>query len=193
MFIRANTFSGRAFHVTMNVVIRGMLVCDLADLARSERESFGGDGWSAERLRPWTRFDPPFPRIGVVAECREPGYDEYAAIAHALYTVRRGRLVLNRLVVKPEYRRRGVGRRLVAEIQKRTLTHFVRRVVASVCETDLDQQCFLRACGATAIKLIPGRDAETEPGLIRFVVPGGFRAPAKLVGPVDKAPSRGTL
>ena len=160
----------------MNLFLRAMISLDLPEVAAIDRSA--RDPLPLRRLREWLHFAPPRPRIGLVAECRDPGPLEYAPVGFALYTVRRGRLTLDRLAVRPDCRRQGVGRRLVADVQRRTLTHCVPRVVCTVPETDLSALCFLRACGVTPARLVSGRYGDADG--VRFVMPGGLRVPAGL-------------
>jgi GNAT superfamily N-acetyltransferase len=102
--------------------------------------------------------------VALVAECREDGPHEYAPVGFAHYTVFRGRIVLSRLAVAPDVRGRGVGRQLLAEVQRRTATHFVSRVTTIVPESDLSALQFARACGAKAVGLLRGYFA-TEDGI----------------------------
>mgnify|MGYP000653310689 CR=1 FL=1 len=103
----------------MNLFLRAMISLDLPEVAAIDRSA--RDPLPLRRLREWLHFAPPRPRIGLVAECRDPGPLEYAPVGFALYTVRRGRLTLDRLAVRPDCRRQGVGRRLVADVQRQLL------------------------------------------------------------------------
>lgn len=158
----------------MKIHLRGMISLDLPEVGAVVRLACPDAPLSEAELRAWTRFDPPRPRLAVVAECRDENDAwEFLPVGVALYTVRRGRLTLDRLAVHPLARRRNVGRRLLAEVQRRTLTHCVPRVVATVPETDLDALRFARACGVRPARLVPGEPG--EPDGVRFVVPGGLR------------------
>ncbi len=160
----------------MKLHVRAMISLDLPEVLAIDLAF--KDPLPERRLRTWLHFAPPRPRIGLVVECRDPGPLEYAPVAFALYTVRRGRLTLDRLAVRPDCWRQGVGRHLLADVQRRTLTHCVPRVVATVPESALDSLGFLRACGVPATRLVRGRFGD-EDG-VRFVMPGGLKVPGGL-------------
>jgi GNAT superfamily N-acetyltransferase len=162
----------------MKLLLRVMIAPDVPDI-RSIDECSSPAALPETKLRRYLKFGNNAARVGIVAECRDPGLWEYAPVGFALYTVKRGRMVLDRLAVHPHQRRKGVGRQLLADVQRRTLTHCVPKVVCTVPESEFHALVFARACGVPPVRIIRGRFGD-EDG-IKFAMPGGFR-PAPVAG-----------
>lgn len=88
------------------------------------------------------------------------------------YLVRRmhvGRDVITNLAVAPEYRRQGVARALVADLQLRMHLTGRRKIVAEVADWNLDAQIFFRAMDFRAVKVLRNYYAECAGDAYGFV------------------------
>jgi ribosomal protein S18 acetylase RimI-like enzyme len=112
---------------------------------------FTGVAWDREELEDFVYFESA--SLAIVAEvgCR--------VAAFVLVSLWRGEVVINHLVVLPEFRRQGIGRQLV----QRALAKLTRRrrfVLADVHEDNLLGQQFLKACGFVCRGVEPTSDGE---------------------------------
>lgn len=89
-------------------------------------------------------------------------------VGFMVYELHKARIELLRLAVRPEFRREGVGRRMVARLVGK-LTWMRDRVALHVRESCLDAQLFLRDCGFRAVDVVRGCYAETGEDAYRFV------------------------
>lgn len=85
-------------------------------------------------------------------------------VAFALYSVTlpKARCIVQRLAVHPDWRRRGAGTLLVAEIIDRVHTLAPITFLARVPEGNLPCQCLLRRAGFTCTATIKGRPGEGD-------------------------------
>lgn len=140
--------------VPISIVVRRTagVGADLDRIVKLDR-----DGWSAARWRQVAAADWT---LGLLAEVSN------RAVGAAFYTLRlhdAGFLVVRRVVVSPQLRRRGIGRRLVLDLKKQAGRHSCRFVVLYVPVADLPTQLWLRAC---AIRCV---GENSDRGVLRFL------------------------
>lgn len=101
---------------------------DLDRLAELEDASFDHGAWSRSALAAELAAVPDT-RIVVVAEdeSQEPPVVGYASLRHV-----DGTADVNRIVVDPEHRQRGIGRGLLEELLRQALTRGCERVLLDV-------------------------------------------------------------
>lgn len=126
------------------VHIRWMIRRDMPEVLHIEQAAFD---------RPWTEED--FLKalrqrncIGMVAEHGD------RIVGFMVYELLRGKINLIDLAVHPEFRRRGVGRQMVAKLVGKLSVRLRTRVIGCVRESSLDAQVWLRACGFLAIDIL---------------------------------------
>lgn len=121
------------------VTLRWMIRRDVPDVVRFEADSPGG--WDEAKI---LAFLKPSSNISFVAEAGG------RVVAVCFYQLRADGIRLHRVAVDPGFRLRGVGRALVARLQ-RTLQpgHRRRTIRAAVGEYALGSQLFLKKCGFT--------------------------------------------
>jgi [ribosomal protein S18]-alanine N-acetyltransferase len=127
--------------MSLPIHIRWMIRRDVASVLAIEEQGTR-EPWSEETLLEALRAGDT---IGMVAE---DGEDRI--VGHMVYTLHKKRLELVRLVVAPEFRRRGVGRQLVAKLLGKLDSHRRPKLVAHVDERDLDVCLLFRECGLIA-------------------------------------------
>lgn len=134
------------------ITVRWMIRRDLPQIVQIELDSAGG--WDEDRV---LRHMAVANKIGMVAEADAPGGGT-VVVGFVLYELRANCVRINRIAVHPNWRRRGVGRDLVARLKGRLGVHGHRRdaLSASVPENAVGAQCFLRQCGFTG-KLRDGK------------------------------------
>lgn len=80
--------------------------------------------------------------------------DEYGTVVgYIVYELHPFKLDVLNLAVHPEYRHRGFGRALLGHVLERLSKEGVPRLTCMVRESNLDAQCFLRACGIRAVNV----------------------------------------
>lgn len=106
-------------------------------------------------------FDPPWTEdeflarlrqrttIGMVAESfdRPGGEDWCPVVGFFVYTLHEGHVELHRIAVAPRYRRRGVGRAMLAKLSEKLSAHRRTSAVLSVPDGNLAAHLWLRECG----------------------------------------------
>lgn len=116
---------------------RPMDLNDISDIVRIEQSVYS---------TPWTRKE--------IREHLEHGIgtvriERRSIVAYALYMQDRSRFILQRLVVRPDQRRKGYGSDLLLSISDG------RRLVTYIPEEDLDAQQFMRACCHRCVRIKP--------------------------------------
>lgn len=142
-----------------NYFVRWLIDSDLPHLEAAERfnaDARGGCWWVGRAGRT---------DAGVYAV--EDG--SCLPVGFAAFRQKPGKLVLSRLVTRPDLRRQGVGTALVERLRLRLGTRGLHELVAWVGEEAVGTQLFLRETGFTATRVKDGR--------IRFVA-----------GPLDHVP-----
>ena len=86
--------------------------------------------------------------IGMVSEC-----DERIA-GFMIYELHRSRLHVLNFAVQPEYRRRGVGTKMISKLVGKLSTQRRDRIMLEVRETNLHAQLFFRNMGFRAISVL---------------------------------------
>jgi ribosomal-protein-alanine N-acetyltransferase len=98
-------------------------------------------------------------------------------VAYLLYEVYDHHLEVIRFAVHPEYRRQGLGRKMLKMLAVKLIAHRRRAIAVDVWDWDTTTQLWLRACGFQAIKVVSGAAGD----LYRFV----FRAPVEAAATVS--------
>ncbi len=126
------------------VHIRWMIRRDMPEVLAIENRSFEF---------PWS--DEDFIRclrqrncIGMVAE-----YDE-RVVGFMIYELHKNRLHVLNFAVRPEFRRRGVGRSMIRKLIGKLSDQRRNRILLEIRETNLDAQLFFRDCGFRAISVL---------------------------------------
>lgn len=96
-----------------------------------------------------------------------------AVVGYVGYEIKRSHYLLRTLAVVPEWRRYGLGSRLVNTVIGKVARSRKAALVAEVSERNLPAHLFLRAMGMQAVKVLRGHFADDSDGY-RFV----FRNPA---------------
>src|SRR3569623_3731805 len=124
--------------------IRWMIRRDLAETLEIEAESFEYS-WSEEEFIRCLRQRNC---IGMVAELddRVGGF--------MVYELHKTRLHLLNFCVSREYRRRGIGRKMLQKLTGKLSTQRRTRIMLEVRETNLDAQLFFRAQGFRAVNVL---------------------------------------
>jgi ribosomal-protein-alanine N-acetyltransferase len=126
------------------VHIRWMIRRDMPEVLEIENRSFEFP-WSEEDIIRCLRQRNC---IGMVAE-----YEE-RVVGFMIYELHKNRLHILNFAVRQEYRRRGVGTRMVEKLVGK-LSHQRRsRILLEVRETNLDAQLFFRSAGFRAISVL---------------------------------------
>lgn len=125
----------------IGVKVKWMLTEHLHDVAEIERESYGADARTAQRIMQLIRHQTARVMVAETADGEIAG--------HMIYVAQPRQWVLHDVVVHPKYRRCGVGRQLVYHVKARTAMRGAqrKRVECVVTEDQLEQHLFLRACG----------------------------------------------
>lgn len=136
---------------------RWMMIQDLPEVLAIDRacaETPEEDPWTAEDFR--TEIRRPT-SVALVAEFLQAG--AWRIAGYLIYENCRRYTEITRLVVAPQYRRRGVGSTLVR--RKLDLLGGPRRrqLIAEVAERDLPAQCFYRALGFRAVATLSDRES----------------------------------
>lgn len=151
----------------MKVHIRWMIRRDLPECVAIERHSFAGDVWEEKDFLRCLRERNC---IGMVAELGE------TVVGYMIYELHEGRLHLHNLAVHPDWRRRGVGRCLMAKLASKLSSHHRTRITLRCRESNLQDQQFFAACGFRAVKVHRQWFADTGEDAYCFE----FRVPAEV-------------
>lgn len=126
--------------------IRWMIRRDMPEVLSIERRAFP-DPWSEEEfcLALVQRNV-----IGLVAEQDEQ------VVGYVIYELHRERLEIFNLAVDPQRRREGIGRELVARLQKKLSFERRRWLWVKVVDWNLPGQLFFQSCGFRATGVLAG-------------------------------------
>jgi [ribosomal protein S18]-alanine N-acetyltransferase len=92
--------------------------------------------------------------IGLVAEC------EGRVVGFVLYEFEVDGLNVVNFAVRPDYRRAGVGRQMIAKLVGKLRMRWMC-ITAATREANLGMQLFLKACGWKARQILPGHFEDT--------------------------------
>ncbi len=111
--------------------------------------------------------------IGMVLELEDQ------IVGYMAYELCQRHLELIRLVVHPGHRRQGLGRQMLVRLANKLSSHRRTSIALNVSEREMAIHLWLKACGYTAIKVVPG----PEEDLYRFV----YRLPgtSEVLDPVE--------
>src|SRR5262249_39723921 len=106
--------------------------------------------------------------IGMVAEQADK------VVGYMIYELHKTKLHIVNLAVHPTWRRRGVGRQMVAKLVSKLSSHRRTRISLEVRETNLAAQLFFRALEFLAIKVARGYydDTGEDAYLMQYQLPG---------------------
>lgn len=124
----------------MKVHIRWMIRRDTPEVMAIDAKSYP-TAWTEEEFLAMLRRRNV---IGMVAEHGD------AVVGFMIYELRKTEILVSRFAVDPDFRRRGVGRAMVAKLVSKLDPRRRRRLRTAVRETDLGGQRFLKATGWTA-------------------------------------------
>ncbi len=147
----------------IRVSIRWMLVRDRPEVLAIEAASFA---------TPWDEGD--FIRalrdrnvVGFVAE------SDGVVVGLVVYHMGRASITIVNLAVHPGYRRRGVGRQLVARLAGKLSSYRRTHLDVTVRERNLRAQLFYSACGLRAVQSLRGHYPDTGEDGIGFLLDYG--------------------
>ena len=128
----------------LKIQIRWLIRRDMHDVLTIERASFD---------HPWTEEDflcclRQRNCIGMVAEHGE------RIVGFMIYELHRNKIHVLDFATHPEFRRRGVGRQMIAKLVGKLSTQRRNRIALSVRETNLAGQLFFRVTGFRATDVI---------------------------------------
>ena len=124
--------------------IRWIVRRDMDAMLEIERESFEFPWREDDFVRCLRQRDC----IGMAAEHREQ------VVGFMVYELTKTRIHLLNFAVAPEFRHRGVGSRMVAELAKKLSAQRRRRITLEVRESNLPAQLFFRAAGFRAVSVL---------------------------------------
>lgn len=127
-----------------SVDIRWMIRRDMAEILDIEKEAFAFP-WSEDEFIRCLRQRNC---IGMVAE-----HDD-RIVGYMIYELHKTRLHVLNFVVRHDYRRRGVGRRMVEQLKLKLRPNGRSRLLLEVRETNVAAQLFFRACGFKAVSVL---------------------------------------
>lgn len=126
--------------LSLDVQVRWLIRRDVAAVLDIETASFAAP-WNEDELLLRLRKKSVIGRVAVIDNC---------TVGYVLYELRRGVLDILRLAVAPEFRRRGVGSRIIEAVKDRAPIVNRSSVTFAVRESNLTAQLFLRHCGFLA-------------------------------------------
>jgi len=137
---------GRATKEQVKVHIRWMIRRDMAEVLRTEQESFEYS-WTEEDFLKCLRQRNC---IGMVAELGDK------VVGFMIYELHKSKLHVLNFAVHPEYRRLGVGRQMVAKLIGKLSSHRRTKITLAGRETNLAAQLFFKRLDFRAIKVLRG-------------------------------------
>lgn len=129
----------------MRVHQRWLIQRDFPEVLAIDRDGFDPP-WTEEefltRLRQRTT-------IGMIAESLDPTEGKHwcPVVGFFIYTLHEHHVELHRIAVAPRYRRRGVGRAMLAKLNEKLSAHRRTSAMLSVPDDNLNAHLWLRACG----------------------------------------------
>lgn len=147
----------------INTHIRWMIRRDLKDVLFIEQASFS-NAWSEQDYLDALRQRNC---IGMVAE-----YDD-AIVGAYLFEMYKNRLVIINFAVHPEFRRQGVGMRMVEKLVGKLSPMRRNFVNVHVRDSNLPAQLFFKACGFKAKEIIRDyyEDTSDDAYLMQYRIP----------------------
>jgi ribosomal protein S18 acetylase RimI-like enzyme len=133
----------------VRVHMRWMQGRDAEEVCAIEHASFGPTALSAHAL---SRLLKPRNVIGHVAECWDTHTFSDRVVGYMAYTLWRSRIVLLRLAVAPDLRRRAVATQMLGSL-KRKLDRERPVLTTLVPDDNLGAQLLLRAAGLQAVRV----------------------------------------
>lgn len=155
----------------LSVHIRGIHHDEWEALAAIEQKSFDWP-WDERDLRKVLHARNVWCQVAEVSDGQIAGF--------IVYALARSQLELWNLAVLPQWRRVGIGRRLIARLVEK-LRPGRERLVADVREKNTGAQLFFRACGFRAVQVIRRPYAEIDEDAYRFVYELPAAVPANRV------------
>lgn len=145
--------------VAVRANVRWMIRRDLARVVAIEAASSGA---------PWGEADfvAALKQRNCIAMVAEVGEE---VVGFMVYELHPGEIRLVKAAVDPDRRRLGIGRRLMDRLAGKLGNGRRRCLSASVRETDLAAQLFLRACGWQAVDILRGACDDTGEDAYRMV------------------------
>lgn len=144
--------------------IRWAVQRDLADMLEIERLCFA-DPWSEQDFKDVLRQRNA---IGMVYDSELSEYTNRTDVqGFIVYELHPTKLLIKDLAVHPFAQGRGVGREILAKM-KGKLGQKRSRLVADVCEKNLDAQMFFKRCEFKAVQVVPEHFADGQ-AAYRFV------------------------
>ena len=131
-------------HFDVGFHVRWMIRRDMADVLEIESEAFEF-AWSEEEF---VRCLRQRNCIGMVAEWND------RVVGYMIYELHKNRLHVLNFAVAREFRRRGVGRRMIGKLVGKLAPQRRSRILLEVRETNLDAQVFFRAMGFRAVSVL---------------------------------------
>lgn len=138
----------------ITVQIRWMIRADMPQVVPISTESFD-EPWSHEDFVSYLRIQSV---IGMVATSRETG----DVLGYMVYQLCDNRISLWRVAVKPDYRRRGIGRQMIDKLISKLQRHKRSKLTHLVPESNLQAQLFLKALGLRYRKTVRHRNMEPD-------------------------------
>lgn len=127
------------------VFIRWMIMRDLSEVLRIEYEEFQ-HAWTEEEFFDYLRVRN---HIGMVAETNEK------VVGYYLYALHSDHLTLKSIAVCHKMQRRGIGRRMIENLQAKLSPERRNRITLKVSERNTDAHLFFKAMGFKAVHVIP--------------------------------------
>ena len=146
--------------------IRWMIRRDMAEILDIEKEAFAFS-WSEDEFIRCLRQRNC---IGMVAE-----HDD-RIVGYMIYELHKNRLHVLNFAVRHDYRRSGVGRRMVEQLKLKLRPKGRSRLLLEVREMNVTAQLFFRACGFKAVSVL--RDFYDDTTEDCYVMQ--YRAPSEL-------------
>ena len=135
--------------------LRTMAPRDLSEVLKIETDSFNYP-WTVEDFG---KFMRKMDCVSIVAESDDE------VIGYIICECFRNKLHITNLAVHPSYRRKGIGKQLIANVMA-NLTTGRERIIFEVSEENLDAHLFLSNCGFKAIQVLGGfYDDFSDPSL----------------------------
>jgi len=128
----------------MNVHVRWLIRQDLPQVIECDFCSY--PSWTAEDIASKLHLRNT---IGMVAECGS------TIVGYMVYSLHKDHLNVIKLVVHPDYRRRGVGTALFEKLKSKLSHHRRTHITFVVHELLLGGQLFLKKMGAVCTKILP--------------------------------------
>jgi ribosomal-protein-alanine N-acetyltransferase len=156
--------TSRAEKEQMRVHIRWMIRRDMPEVLQAEVESFEY-AWTEEDFLRCLRQRNC---IGMVAEQGEK------VVGFMIYELHKTRLHVLNFAVCPAYRRRAVGRQMVAKLVSKLSSHRRTAITLEVRETNLAAQLFFRGQEFKAVRVLRGYygDSGEDAFLMRYSLDG---------------------